>query len=228
MATGRDIVIDAMRLGGIITQGETPPADEINSGITRLNDMLGSWSTNFTTIYVRAWESFNLTGGVGTYTIGVGQDFNTARPNHIAAAYLRNGVTDYPVTVFADEDYYDIGQKNTQGNSYWLNYDNGYPVGKIRLFPVPSTTFQLFLLSEKSLATLTLDSDVLFPPGWERAIKYNLAVEFCGEFGQPVPAKTEEIADSSLGDIRRAVLRARSMDWSPGRGVETIYTGWFY
>lgn len=228
MTTAREIIRKALQRGGIVTQNETPSADETSDGLDMLNDMFSSWSNDSLTVYARKWENFPLTGADGVYTIGTGQDFNTVRPTYIADAYLRDNTTDTPVRVISEEAYYAISQKNTQSIPYWLTYDNGFPVGTIRLYPVPSTAYTLFLLSEKPFSEFDLDDELDFPPGWQRAIIYNLAVELCSEYGQPVPDKVGQIARESLGVIKLNVLRNRSMDWQQGGGVQNIYTGWVY
>jgi hypothetical protein len=42
-----------------------------------------------------------------------------------------------------------------------------------------------------------LDSTVVFPPGFERALRYNLAVEMA-QYGGALPPKVEDIARESL------------------------------
>lgn len=229
MTTARQIVRKAMQKAGILTKTEDPSADEASDALDALNNMLSSWSNDSLLIYARSWETFNLSGGVGEYTIGTGQTFNTSRPVFIPSAYVRQAQTDYNLSIVSDEVYNDyIMQKSTPGLPQFLSYDNGFPVGRIRVWPVPSTSYQLFLLMEKQLTQFALDDDAQLPPGWERALIYNLAVELAPEYGQQVDAVTVEIAERSRANIQRSIAKARSMDAQP-MGVYgfNIYTGYY-
>ncbi len=228
MTTALDIITQAMRKCGILSVNESPTAEEANDALAALNNMLESWSNDSLMCYARVWENFALTAGVGSYTIGPSQTFNTVRPIFIAASYVRNVTTDTPVKVVTDEIYNEqVMQKDTQGIPEILNLDNGYPYGTIRLFQVPSTALTLFILSEKALSTFTLNQTVSLPPGWKRALIYNLPEEISGDYNQEVPASVQKIAISSKGAIERAVMKARNFDAKPQAGNQgNILTGW--
>ena len=190
--------------------------------------MLASWSNDSLMCYARVWESFPLVAGTAAYTIGTGQTFNTVRPIFIAGSYVRNVTTDTPVSVISDEIYnQQIMQKDTQGIPEMLNLDNAFPYGTIRLFPVPSSAYTLFLLTEKQLSSFTLNQTVSLPPGWKRALIYNLPEELAGDYGQEVPASVQKIALSSKTAIKRAIMKARSFDAQPQAGNQgNVLTGW--
>ncbi len=229
MTTGLGLITSAMRKIGALTKNESPTSDEANDGLEMLNDLLSSWSNNASNVYARVLESFTLTGNDGEYTIGVGANFNTARPIKIVSAYIRNGTTDYPVNPnITDEDFSRIGSKSSSGIPEYLNYDNGNPTATIKLFPIPSAAYTLFLLSEKELTSLTLAGTVSLPPGWKRAIIYNLGMDMAPEYGQPVTPELKQGADSSRAAIMKAVMRNRSMDVPRNldNANNNIYTGW--
>jgi hypothetical protein len=228
MATGLDIVTSAMRKIGAITKNEVPSSDEVNDGIDALNDLLSSWSNESNTVYARQVESFPLNSGVPSYTIGTGGDFNTVRPIKIVSAYVRLGGTDTPVEIITDEAYGDVPFKNTGGGgSYFLNYTYGFPLGTINLYPVPGAGYTLFLISEKELNNVTLNADVSFPPGWKRALIYNLAMELAPEYSQQVSPEILNTARQSKAAIERAIMKTRSMDGTPSLGNRyNIYSGY--
>lgn len=228
MTTARSIITKAMLKAGILTKSEAPSADEASDALDALNAMLASWSNNELNIYVRAWENFPLAGGVGEYTIGAGQTFNTTRPLYLVEAHYRNGDIDYPLQIIKDETYNSIAFKNIQSLPDSINYDNGYPIGKLRLYPIPSASYTLFLLSEKQIATFALDDDIDLPPGWERALIYNLAIELVPEYGVEIPQTVIGIADTSLKAIQGQVERNRTYDWTTDLSTsKNIYTGFF-
>lgn len=226
--TALKLIKKAFQKAGILTKTQNPSADEANDALDALNGMIASWSNDSLMIYARAWETFPLTGAQ-EYTIGPGGDFNTTRPIDIIAAYGKLGVTDYPIAVINDEAYnLAIAMKTTPGQPEWLNFDNGYPLPKIRLWPVGGASYSLFLLTEKPLSSFTdLNAVVDLPPGWERALIYNLAIEISGDYDQEVPESVAKIAVESKSMIQKAILKNHNLDCGPQMvNPNNIYTGW--
>lgn len=212
MATGLDLVTSALRKSGAIGAGETPEADEAADAIETINQMLSSWSNFASNVYARVLENFTLTGNDGEYSIGSGGNFNTTRPIKILAAYIRSSTIDYGVEVVTDEDFAGISLKSQAGMPEYLNYDNGFATGTIKIWPVPDQAYSLYLLSEKPLSSLTLAGTVSLPPGWEQAIIYNASILLAPEYGLPVSAEVAEIAAQSKSSIMKAILRNRPID----------------
>lgn len=228
MTTALGIITKAMQKAGILTKSESPAADEASDALDALNDLLASWSNDSLMIYARVFESFSLSSGVASYTIGTGQTFNTIRPIFIAEAHVRQNVIDYPVTVIPDEVYQGIQDKTTQGTPQFLNYTNGFPTATINLWPVPTAGFTLFLTSEKELSQLTLNQTISLPPGSRRALIYNLSVEIAPEYGQPIDPAIQKIANDAKAAIARSIAKNRTMDAQPAgaRGGFSIYRGY--
>jgi hypothetical protein len=230
MTTARQIIRRALLENGALTLSEAPTSSEAQDGLSTLNAMLGSWSNDSLLTVARSWETFPTIANQSTYTIGAGQDFDTVRPIQIVAAYVRQGNVDYPLMMITDQAYNDqIGIKNIQGISEFLSYDNGFPFGKIRLYPVPTEGYSLFLLSEKQIDSIpSLDTDFEFPPGWEEAVIYNLAMRLANQYGQQPTQLLMKMSDDSLGRIKRAIAKNRDLDARPsGLGRRgNIYNGW--
>lgn len=229
MTTARQIITSAMRKIGAITKNESPSADEAADGLEMLNDIISSWSNDSTKIYARTLESFSLSANDGAYTIGSGADFNTARPVSIVSAYVRSGSVDYPLEIVTDQDYALISFKEISGIPEFLNYDYGYTTGNIKLYPLPASAYTLFLLSEKVLSSISsLDTVISLPPGWERALKYNLSIEMAPEYGQPVAQEVLAIAVESRSAISSAIMRNKSLDVPRNlNNRRNIYSGYF-
>jgi hypothetical protein len=231
MPTGRKIVQEVLQKAGVIVKNESPSSDEINDGISTINDMLESWFNESLLVYTQAKETFPLVGGVNEYTIGVGADFDTARPTNITYAETRlSGQTfDTPLSILSDTNYQTFSQDLlSQGLPEYLNYDGGNPIGKISIWPTPSTSYSLTIISEKPLLNLDLDTTYTLPPGWKRAIVYNGAIEVAPEYGQEPPAATVRIAAQSLGSIKLVNAKRQNMDSAPltgGTGYNVL-RGW--
>lgn len=228
MTTARTIVKKAMQKLGVLTKTEEPSADELSDGLSTLNAMLSSWSNESLFVNARVWEDFTLTAGTYEYTIGTGMTFNTARPIVIVTAFARQSTIDYAMDIIPDDVYNQfIAQKTVPGRPRFLNFDGGYPTGKIRLYPNPDTTYTLRILSEKELSSYTIDQTVQFPPGWELALQYNLAVLMAPEYGQTVTQELFTIARETKAAIKDAVARTRPITAQPGVANKyNIYTGW--
>jgi hypothetical protein len=227
MTTARTIVKKAMQKIGVLVKSETPDDDEANDALDALNALIDSWSNYGANIYSRVTETFPLSGATD-YSIGEGQTFDTIRPIQIVNAFVSSSNVDYPLNIINREGYNQISQKNTGGIPYYLVYNNNFPFAQITLYPVPDGSYTLTILSEKAvLGFETLDTVLSLPPGWERALIYNLAIEIAPDYGQQVTPAVGNTATKSLGAIKLAVVRTRPVSDDMGIGqINNIYTGW--
>ena len=230
MTTALGIITKAMQKAGILTKTEVPASDEASDALDALNDLLGSFSNDSLLITSRVTELFNLSAGVGSYTIGASQDFNTTRPIKIIEAHINSGTISYDSMYLApDEVYQGLDLKTLQSIPDLLNYTNAFPYGTINLYPYPSTGYVLSLTSEKEITQFTLNQTVSLPAGWNRMLIYNLAVELSPEYGMKVDPLLLKIANDSKGAISRSIMKVRTMDAPPLSqiGMFNIYTGYY-
>jgi hypothetical protein len=200
-----DLIKASIRLIGAYAPGETPPSEDLNDGLSALNLMLDSWFADRTLVYAVTKESFPLVAGQSSYTIGTSGNFNTTRPFKIEGAYIRDSNNqDSFVEVTDDQNRYNlIGVKSTQGRPYILLYDPQMSTGKIYLYYTPDTTYTLYLDSWKPVTQVSsLSTSLTFPPGYERAIKYNLAIELAPEYGTSVKDEVAYLAKESKKEIQ--------------------------
>jgi len=228
MTTALQIITKAMQKVGVLVKSESPSADESADALDMLNDILASWSNDSIFIISRVTESFTLAAGTSSYTIGASQTFNTTRPIYIVEAHIRQNNTDYPVSIEDDEIYQRVTDKTLQSIPYMLNYSNGFPTGTIKLYPSPAEAYTLFITSEKELTSFALADTVSLPPGWKKALIYNLAVELAPEYGQNVDPVILKIANDSKGAITQAIMKNRTMDMQPSLNVGrfSVYRGY--
>jgi hypothetical protein len=210
MATAQDIISGALKKLGVLRKSEAPEADESADGLAALNDLLASWSNDNLFITSRVLESFTLTIGDGSYSIGTGADFNTTRPVFIKSAFIRQNSVDYEMDIIDDHEFNTtISLKTTQSSiPTTLTYDNAYPTGTIKIWPVPTEAVQIFLLSEKpitSFANLATSFDM--PPGWSLALKTNLAMILADEYNLKPSEALAMSARDSVAAIKRSVAR---------------------
>ena len=228
MATARDIITRAYQINGVLTKNEALSGDEASDGLKSLNALISSWSNDSLLAYARTLENFPLVSNQASYTIGTGGEFNTSRPLHILSAFTRIGQIDYDISVISDIEFDKISQKDISSSiPDVMYYDGNSPLGTITIYPVP-TEGDLYIRSEKPLTEFaSLDDELELPPGWERALIYNLSIEDASMYGQPVTEPIYEIAMDSLNKIKTAVARNRTMDMYGYNSTENIYTGWY-
>jgi len=230
MTTALSIITKAMQKSGILTKSEVPASDEANDALDSLNGILSSWSNESLMITSRVTEQFVLSAGVGVYTIGSGQTFNTTRPIHIVESHIIDGIISYEsMYQCPDEVYQGLNLKTLASIPDTLNYTNAYPYGTINLYPYPASGYTLSITSEKELSQFTLNQTVSLPPGWSRALIWNLAIELASEYGQQADPMAIKLAAQSKGAISRSIMKVRTMDAPPlsQLGLFNIYTGYY-
>ena len=136
-------------------------------------------------------------------------DWNLIRPMRIEQAYIMWNMApqtvDIPVSLSTDSEFAAITVKSVQSSIPLTLYDNGnWPLKTITMWPVPSVSSQMRLWLRQPLIDLTnLDDMIQFPPGYERAFRFNLAVELAPEFAKTTPPEVAGIALNSRLEIAR-------------------------
>lgn len=195
--------------------GATLTTDEQAHYLARLNSFLDGLPLEKLMVPYLTDEGFSLTASDGVYTIGLGGDFNTARPLEIVKAWIRDSSdADTPMDVISAEAYNSILQKDVDG-SYpnYLYYDSGYTytgqgltgagvgLGTIKVYPEPQSGLTLYISSLKPLQQFGgIDVPLQLPPGYQRFIESNFAIEIAGDL--PVPATVAKIARESRAAIK--------------------------
>ena len=229
MTTVLDLITDAMQESGVLTKSETPTNDEAQTGLRMLNRIIGSWSNSSTTQFERVTESFPLTNGTTSYTMGSGGDFDTVRPTNIVEAHVRQGNIDYNLSIVSDRVYQSVVYKSIIGVPELLNFTNTFPLATINIYPAPSPSYTLFITSEKPLTSYaTTAATVSLPSGWIDALIYALAIRLARIYGQPADPALIALARESkamiiLNSIKNNPLQTQRPN---GRSGNNIYSGY--
>lgn len=232
MATAIEIITRSLRLAKAIGTGEALTGPEATDGLVVLNTLLQAWSLERLLVYQVLRTTHVLTAGDGNYTVGSGGNINIARPIHLEdTSYLTLNGIDYPLVLINEAGYQGLAYKIQQGVPEWLWYDPKFPLAEINLYPVPNQGYTLNLASWTPLQTFaTLTDSLSLPPGYQRMIEYNLAVEFGMEFQTDVPPLVLKIAGDTKAVVKRInapnyVLKPESVHISPRRASFQIYRG---
>jgi hypothetical protein len=212
MATAYDLIRSALRLVGVYATGEALQIDDATDSLVVLNDLIDSWNAARLTIFTTKSEDFPLIGGQQTYTMGPGGDFDTARPARIDAMsaillFAPDNPVEVPIDMYSvDEWQLKVPVKATTGTFPQICYDTGdYPLRSLNFWPIPNTTLNLVrIYSWAALAEpAALNTPIAFPPGYQRALRFNLAVDLAAEFGVAnLPPVVAQVAIESKAVIK--------------------------
>jgi hypothetical protein len=192
----KDLIYTGFRIAGILGAAGRDYSDHTgssyNDAFAILNAMLDSWNTERLTVYTIAQYDQNLVPNQQTYTIGAGGNWSIPRPSRIERANLvyisANPAQplEIPMEILTLDGWRSIPQKNvTSVFPLMLYYDAAYNagLGNVNVYPVPQVVniVRLFLWQTFSQFATVTDS-VAFPPGYLKAIQYNLARELAMRF----------------------------------------------
>jgi hypothetical protein len=197
----QDLLSSSFRLIGVLASGETMPADEAADGLVVLNQMLDSWNTERLMIFTQLISEFPLVPGQQVYTLGAGGNFNIPRPSRIERMSIVNLANpaqplELPMEMLSDEDWQTVPVKVITSTLPLYVYDDGaFPLRNLSFYPVPQSTVNTRIYSWSSLLQFPdLTTDVTFPPGYLKAIRYNLAVDLIAEY----PGEYSQLTVSSV------------------------------
>lgn len=208
MRTPYDIVVRALKFAGVVGQGQTPSAEELNDAFDIMNDMLAVWQAQRYLVWNLVDVSCPATGAI-SYDVGPGLDFDTPRPDRLEAAYVRlvnnpGNQVDYPLDVLqSHEDYAEIAIKSLRSFPSYVFYDSAFPTGSVFIWPVPTNLYEVHLLVKQQLkAFADLRDPIALPAEYFEALAYNLAARIKPLYGQPADDTIIALAQKSLSVIR--------------------------
>ena len=205
-SSANDIMGRALVKARVFAPGDSIPAAISTQVFAELNDMLESWALENLMVYVDVLESFALVASQGEYTYGTGGDFDSDRPLRIRdECFIRSGDSDYAVRLKDLDVYRSIVNKSTGARPRVISFLPEYPLAKVFLWPKPANTDALHLRVWKQLVAFAdKTTGVNLPPGYQRAIVANLAVELSPNFGKRVSTELAFLASQSKMTIKRA------------------------
>jgi hypothetical protein len=200
MTTAYEIITRAAKSLNILGSAEVLSAEDASDGLSSLNSLLQTWASETLMVYQLSLENFSLISGQNTYTIGTGGNFNTTRPVTVDSGYVRWNQIDYPLSIVNTDQYDGIPLKSSPNQiPYVLYVDAGFPLTTLKLFQTPNdNSAVIYLELRKPFTVFTSLTDVInMPPGYDRALQWNLALEIAPSFGiMPDPMTVRHAATS--------------------------------
>jgi hypothetical protein len=205
--TAGDQINRALRLLGILAEGETPSASMSQDALMALNQMIDSWNTERLSTFVTQDQVYIWPAGFISRDLGPSGDFIGNRPILMDdATYYKapNGVS-YGIKFINQQQYNGIAVKNvtsTYPQVCWVNM--GFPNITLTVYPKPTQDLEWHMISVQELdRPADLSTVMYYPPGYLRAFTYNLAMEFAPEFGVEPSPQVQRIAMTSKRDLKR-------------------------
>jgi hypothetical protein len=208
--TAGDQINRALRLLGILAEGETPSAATSQDALMALNQMIESWNTERLAVFSTQDQVFLWPAGVGnqTRTLGPTGNFVGLRPILIDdATYFRDPGTNvsFGVKLINQQQYNGIAVKTVTSTYPQVMFvNNTFPDVTMTIYPVPTRQLEWHFVSVEELSNpATLATSLFFPPGYLRAFAYNLAMEIAPEFGVEPSPQVQRIAMTAKRNLKR-------------------------
>lgn len=207
-ATTAELINGALRLIGVLAEGETPSADTSQDALTAMRQMIDSWQTEDLMIFNTQDQVFNWPASTKTRSLGPSGDFIGNRPVLMDdSTYFLDTSTNvsYGIKIINQQQYDGIAVKtvtSTYPQVMWINME--FPDISMTVYPVPTRELEWHFISYDELTNPVDLSDTLaFPPGYLRAFRYNLAMELAPEFGAEPSAQVQRIAMVAKRNLKR-------------------------
>lgn len=211
MLTALSLISSSLRLIGALEAGETPSLDESADALGVFQDMVDSWNADSLAIFTIDSQDFPFNLGQQSYTMGTGGDFDVPRPasiTGISAILLQDpgNPIEQPMTMYSvDEWQNQIPVKTVDSSFPQICYDDGgFPLRTLNFWPIPRyQQNSVRIYSWTALASpAAYSTPIAFPPGYQEAFRYNLAVRFAPEYNAVLRPEVAQMAIELLGRVR--------------------------
>ena len=205
--TATQLISSSLRLIGSLSAGEEAQAEDSADALAVFNQLLDSLSNESLLVHEKSRDTYTLTASQNPHTLGPsGADLMGPRPLKVeSAGIIESGEsTEYPITLVDHYRWARISNKSTASNFPDLLWVEKEPTSvKLWLYPVCSAANTLVLYTWKQLVSgLVLTTELAYPPGYERMLRFNLALDLAVEFKRQVPPEIGRIAKSSKSVLK--------------------------
>jgi len=206
--TAGDQINRALRLIGMLAEGELPSTETANDCLVALNQMIDSWNTERLSVFSTQDQVFTWPAGFINRTLGPTGNFVGNRPILLDdATYYRDASTNvsYGIKMINQQQYDGIAVKTVTSTYPQVLFINmTYPDVDMYIYPRPTRDLEWHFVSVEELTQpATLQTVLAFPPGYLRAFTYALAMEIAPEFGVEPSPQVQRIAMTSKRNLKR-------------------------
>lgn len=168
--------------------GEAPDAQLMADGVELLNQIFDDWNAQSgSMIYADTFNPYTLTPNVNPQTIGSGGMWNTPQPPQVIKGIqvILTGNQPNPYIYLRPRDaaWWQGQPSPTVTASYPTDFYHdptwdplsATPLGRVYLWPVPTTAYQVQVWTRQILAAVTASTTLGLPPGYSYAMRMELA-----------------------------------------------------
>ena len=208
MTTAGDQINAALRLLGVLAEGETTSPSVSQDSLAAMNQMIDSWNTERLMVYSTIDQIFTWPAGFIERTLGPTGDFAGQRPVLLDdSTYYRDPGTNvsFGIKFINQQQYNGIAVKTVTSTYPQVIFVNmTHPDITMTIYPRPTRDLEWHFVSVQELAQpATLATAIYMPPGYLRAFKYNLACEIAPEFGVEPSPTVSRLAMTSKRNLKR-------------------------
>ena len=208
MTTAGDQINAALRLLGVLAEGETTSPSVSQDSLAAMNQMIDSWNTERLMVYSTIDQIFTWPAGFIERTLGPTGDFAGQRPVLLDdSTYYRDPGTNvsFGIKFINQQQYNGIAVKTVTSTYPQVIFVNmTHPDITMTIDPRPTRDLEWHFVSVQELAQpATLATTIYMPPGYLRAFKYNLACEIAPEFGVEPSPTVSRLAMTSKRNLKR-------------------------
>jgi hypothetical protein len=199
--TTGDLITFVLRASGINGIGQTPSAEDANTGLEFVRTTISLWQRKRWLIWNEV-ELSKVSTGANYYSIGPGQDFDSARPDKIHAAWCR-------MQPFGGPNPVDISLAIIEAKEDW----SGITIKDLKSIPAavffwpvpPGGQYEMHLVVKATLPTYTTLTDPLaLPPEYLEALIWTLCVKMQMSYGLPARQDHAAAMKVAIDDIKMA------------------------
>lgn len=228
MARVQDLINGALRRIGVLAEGEVPPFDQSNDALIALNDLVDQWAGEKLQVYTETRTVSTLTASQASFTVGPSGNINIVRPmfiRHVNYQDTSQSPTyEYQLPPLLTEDAYArITMKSQTSTLPQVAYYNPtFPLGTLIPWPIPtSATLQWVLYHSTAVPVFAaLTTTVSLPPGYNRMMRSNLAIEIAPEYGKQPDAALIRTAVDSMAAVKRSNKRLMDLSFEAAALVQ--------
>jgi len=205
--TAGDQINRALRLLGILAEGETASAATSQDALVAMNQMIDSWNTERLSVFCTQDQIFSWPAGEIKRTLGPSGDFVGNRPIQLddGTYYKAPSGVSYGIKFINQDQYNGIAVKTSTSTFPQVIFvNNTFPNVEMYVYPRPTQVLEWHFISVQELTQpAALATELHFPPGYMRAFAYNLAMEIAPEFGVEPSPQVQRIAMTSKRNLKR-------------------------
>ena len=210
-ATAGELINSALRLIGQLAEAEVPSAATSQDALTALNQMIDSWNTERLSVFCTQDQVYTWPVNEIKRTLGPSGNIDLSpqqRPILVDdSTYFRDPQTNvsYGIKMINQSQYNGIAVKTVTSTYPQVMFVNmTFPDIEMYIYPKPTRSLEFHFISVQPLTEPTaLNTVIALPPGYLRALRYNLAMELAPEFGVEPSPQVQRIAMTSKRDLKR-------------------------